>query len=332
MSAAPTAPARVLCIVNGTSRDGAAAAAWTALAAELRAAGIPYTPLDLAHDGLGETIARCLQAHPCGVILGLGGDGTHMAVANALRGLQARAPHQPLPPYLPLPCGTGNDICKSLGLEPSRRPWSHALPVLRQGVNRPIDLGQWQERYFVDALSIGLDAATLACRERLQQRLPGDLRRVLHSYLLYAVAGLSTVARYTPWQCEIHLDGTPWYCGPFANLVFNNTRIYGGVFDPTPAAREDDGRLDLYRCTHRRAALAGNLFTWRHLPAPLRQFALPRQRRWGLATAAFRTCHIQLEPPAPVQVDGELAGLWHELHLTVAPGALTVRTPAPGGP
>jgi len=327
MNAQVTSAVRVLCVINRQSRDGAATGGWAQLASVLSAAEVNYQVVEISRQGLAEAIAHSLRIEPANAIIGIGGDGTHLAVLNALKQVERQWPSLALPPYIAAPFGTGNNVAKSLGLEPGRRSLDTVLSVLYQGSDRRLDLGSWENSYFADALSIGLDPQILTCRQELQDRLPAELKRVGQGYLGYFFAGLMAIQRQTEWQCEIVLDGMPWYTGRFTCLVLNNTRVYGGIFDPTPNARDDDGRLDIWRDIGLRGYLGGCIFNQRAQPGWVRRLGRRRMSAMGLAEASFRDCRIILEPPAPVQVDGEFQGVRQEVRLSAVPATVTVRTP-----
>lgn len=320
-------PQRLLCIVNRQAQDGAAAKRWPRFNDILHEAGYSCDLIAISRDHLCDDIASALRETAYRAILGIGGDGTHMAVINALKSLEADLAPSLLPPYLVIPFGTGNNVGKSLGLTDIRRDWAHAIPVLRDGQTRPLDLGTWAGGYFADAISIGLDPDILACRDHMLATWKPSIRRGLHGYGMYAIAGLRTILNRPPLQCEIEVDGQTWYCGSYTNILLNNTRVYGGIFDPTPAASDDDGILDLSLITNRPAYQLACLLSWRYQPTFIKRDLTSRLTWTGLRQTRFRSCRISLEPPASLQVDGEHMGVRQELTVGVEQRAITIQVP-----
>ncbi len=294
-----------------------------ALAKAMKRLDIAWELLDLTAPGFEEALAERLARQPApDAILGIGGDGTHFSMVNSLKRLQKRQPETALPPYAICPFGTGNDIAKSLGIKPGRWQYPKIMRTAVAGEDRRLDLGTFEDQYFVDMVSLGLDARILGYRDKLTngvQRLP-LVKRLIHGYTVYAVATLYGFLTNRRWHCEISVDGKPWFEGKICGALINNCPIHAGEFELTPGARPDDGKLDLLVIPGLIRYAAHYLRGWRYQPGFIRRYAGPRLTQ-------ARHIHIKTQSPIPVQRDGEFYEPRTELVIGIEPGAITFKTP-----
>ncbi|MCP3979852.1 MAG: diacylglycerol kinase family lipid kinase [bacterium] len=163
------------------------------------------------------------QGHPR--VLVAGGDGT---LHRALRGLAGTRASMGL-----IPCGTGNDLARALGLplDPVR-----ALKVALEGTQRRIDLARIDGKPFAGVAGIGIDGAVnrYLSRRNLRRRGPW----------IYPYALLRVLPSYEPPLLTAEFDG-----GRFEGRVMlaavANSPVFGGGMRVAPEARLDDGYLDL---------------------------------------------------------------------------------------
>jgi diacylglycerol kinase (ATP) len=182
------------------------------------------------------------------VILIFGGDGTvHRHLGQLVKlGL----------PVLVVPCGSGNDFARALGLRRVRdslRAWRKFCDI--QTNIRTIDLGQItalpavearhslpETRYFCCAGGVGLDAEIA--------RRANDLPRWLRAHGGYALSLPGSLVRFAPLPMRILLaDQNPHhfvecYSKPTVLVAFANAPAYGGGMRIAPRAAMDDGKLD----------------------------------------------------------------------------------------
>ena len=239
-----------------------------------------------------------------------GGDGTLHRVANALAGSTI--------PLGILPCGTANDLARTLGLplDPDA-----ALQALRDAESRPIDLGLLNGHYFLNVAALGLSAEVSAGVSDAQKRRMGH-----RAYAWNAFLRLRNPRRLLIHLSSAHHDETL----EVAQLSVGNGRSFGGGWPLARDARLTDHLLDvvvmeplgplalLARLFFRRGALAERIAsrTYRlsacriDLAGPAAHAAVPRE---GLA----------------VNLDGEPLTLFPPLEFRVVPEALFVLMPKP---
>ena len=157
-------------------------------------------------------------------VLVAGGDG---AIHHAIRGLAGTDCALGV-----VPVGTGNDLARALGVP--RDPLDAGRLALRTA-SRPIDLGRIDGLPFACVLGAGLDSEVNR-RLRAFRRLPAKLA--------YAAATLRALASFVPRTIEIDADSTR-FDGPVVLAAFANAPWFGGGMRIAPAARLDDGALDL---------------------------------------------------------------------------------------
>jgi YegS/Rv2252/BmrU family lipid kinase len=211
-------------IVNPHAGGGRTLAALPAVQRRLRELGVPFRTdhtLDLAH---GRVLADDAVDHG-EVAVPFSGDGLVGAVAGVLHERRAGV-------LGVLPGGRGNDFARVLGipLDPV-----DACAVLADGGPRPIDLGLAGGRPFVGIASVGFDSEA----NRIANGAPSRLGR-----LVYAYGALRAIADWRPATFTVVVDGTTttfqgWSVGAA------NSSAYGGGMFAAPAARLDDGALDV---------------------------------------------------------------------------------------
>jgi diacylglycerol kinase family enzyme len=99
--------------------------------------------------------------------------------------------------------------------------------------------------------------------------------------------------------------------------------LQGGV-PLLPDAQPDDGRLDMVVLTAR--TVAGWLVVVLHVLLRRRSDVSSRVLR-----RSFTELRIDIDRPHLWELDGEVMGRTRQLVITVQPGALLVRVPAPDG-
>lgn len=271
-----------------------------ALAGPLRALLPPDVPLHLS-PGVAEARA-VLQAQPAGTrVLLVGGDGSLHALLPALveRGLELAL----------LPFGSGNDTARALGLRTTRLDAAAVAHALRAPAV-PMDLGEVTTahgpRLFASSLAAGFDAAIAIRALRMPRALTGTAR--------YLAATFAELAALQLQPITVSVDGRLVHDGPalFASVL--NTPSYGAGMPVAPAARLDDGRLDLVVAGRfgRLGALAmlPRLLTGRHVG----------HARVHLAAGAGIV--LQSGSPLPLAADGEPMAAAAQARLRVRPGAL----------
>ena len=180
------------------------------------------------------------KADDVDAILLFGGDGTIHRHLAQLVDLQR--------PLLIVPCGSGNDFARALGL----RKVSGALAAWQaflsgNGTVRPIDLGVIRQaslpagaapapHYFCTIAGIGLDGEVA----RRANRLPRWLR-ARGGYVLSLLPALYAVA---PAPVRIEAQGIVRNARIFL-AAFANASAYGGGMKIAPQAQLDDGKLDV---------------------------------------------------------------------------------------
>jgi len=215
----------VVLIGNPASGRGRGAAALAAAEAALRARGVQPQVCPTEAPGHAVRLAQEAAARGAGLVLVSGGDGTIRDIAAGLSGAPAAVGI--------LPGGTGNDLCRTLGI-PS--DLERALDIALGARERLLDVWLWNETPFVNVAGVGLDAAVASYVNRKVRRLRGTAA--------YLVALAQTLPRFTPVHLELSWPGGEWR-GRVWLAAFGNGCCYGGGMHITPFAAPDDGLLDI---------------------------------------------------------------------------------------
>ena len=280
----------------GRVRGAARVAAGCTAAAT--AAGWDSLVLETSAGDPGTSLARRAVAAGARLVFAVGGDGTVRACAEALAGTEV--------PLAIVPRGTANLAARALGI-PHRL--GAALAAGFGGHERRIDLATADGMTFAAMAGLGVDAEVVAAAPAWLKSRAG--------WLAYAAAGAG-LAHGPRATFEISLDGTPLACAA-RSVVAGNAGLLPGGFVLLPAARLDDGQLDV-------GILApASLLDWGRVAHRI----LTGSRREGRQLLSYRARHVEIraDRELPRQVDGEVIEPGRALTVTALPAALLVRVP-----
>lgn len=215
-------------IVNPSAGGGRAAAAVPGVEAALRGHGMAFKTERTSSAEHARALA--VAAHAAGELpVTLGGDGLVGCVSGALSGLDADEP----PLMGVLPGGRGNDFVRVSGIPADARA---ACAVLAHGLPTPIDLGMVDGAPFIGIASVGFDSEA----NRIANEAPARL-----GPLVYAYGALRTLLSYRHATFTVAVDGGAPVTFTGWSVAAANTSTYGGGMRLAPAARLDDGQLDV---------------------------------------------------------------------------------------
>lgn len=193
----------------------------------LEKAGMKIYFLPTLYQGHGRFLARehALQVE---VLISVGGDGTLNEVINGLSDVRADIP------IAIIPAGTANVVARELNIPGDLET---QLSIAVAGPTRKLDLGLADDRIFIMAAGIGLDAEIVT---RIAQKR--DHKGI--SKLNYVAPVFHTIFHYTYPPMRIIVDGKMADETATFTLV-GNCSLYGGHFHPFRNADPTDHLLDV---------------------------------------------------------------------------------------
>ena len=234
----------------------------------------------------------------------IGGDGT---LNGAVNGILASGSNLPLGI---IPCGTGNEIVRSLGIpkDPEK-----AVGIVLRGQVCPVDVGKVNNRYFLHIFGLGYDVQVVKMVNTLRARY--RLARNRSVYYLATLLLLS--AGFDPFPVKVQV-GERVFSGRAIMIVAANGRMYGERLLALPAPSLSDGLLDLYLLQELRTrSFRKTARLLRHLPVP------------ELSVHRCSAVKIQVDQRREAQVDGSLLGPAQTFELSLLPRRISVIHPAP---
>lgn len=223
-------PANLALVVNPSAGKGRAQELLPEIAGRIRDAGHELD-IWLSRD-FDEAHALINKAANSGadVMAVMGGDGMlHLGVNEAVRAQQST----PAAPSLGvIPAGTGNDLCRGLGI--GTDPLA-ALDVILAGTEAAVDLARVGEAYIGTVIATGFDA--MVNRRANDMNWPKGSSR-------YPLALMSVLRVFEPLHYQLTIDGVRRDLDAMLVAV-GNTRSYGGGIRICPDADPTDGLLDV---------------------------------------------------------------------------------------
>lgn len=292
-------------LLNPYSNRWNARKRWPDAEAALKAAGVDYS-LDVspAAGQLEGLAARAVQ-DGYRTIVAAGGDGTVGEVVNGMA--RTWKPNEPFPATLGvLPLGSANDFAFAVGLPVDL---AAAARVIAAGRSKPIDLGECNQRFFLNNSGAALEPYVTTKQERIQW-IKGMTR--------YLVAAVWAIMDKPEWPGTIEWDDGRFQ-GPISLISVGNGRRTGGFF-MTPHADPCDGMLTLafgYRPTR--------LGLFAALPRAFKEGEGSYIEMPGMHELNSRRIKIHLERPTPAHTDGVLLDKWlTDFDYAVHPAAIPV--------
>jgi diacylglycerol kinase family enzyme len=263
-------------------------------------------------------LTRLAVAAGADLVVAAGGDGTVRACAEALAGTGI--------PLAIVPLGTANLVARALGV-PGQA--GRALEVAFGGRDQPVDLGRVaaadEGMVFAAMAGIGLDAAVVGAA------WPWVKRRV--GWVAYGMAAVPRLG-WPASDFTIQVDGAAPVRRRARCVVVANAGLLPGGFTLLPAARLDDGLLDVgilapaggWDWLRLGGKVLGGKVLDRRLPGGrvLGEWVLGAPSR-GLAGERGRLVEVSTDRVLPRQADGEVLVPGQTLDASVAPGALVLR-------
>jgi diacylglycerol kinase family enzyme len=253
------------------------------------------------------------------VVVAFGGDGTLNEVANGLAGTDL--------PVAVLPGGSTNVVCRTLGIPNDVvDATEHLLSLADDWQPRKIDLGMVDDRYFVFACGVGIDA-TVVRRVDANPKLKASAGPYYYSWA--GVSGFYRKYLVNPIRVRTTVDGHEPVEGittivqnsdPFTYFASRPIRVCEGI-------GFDDGTLSI--AVLKRAAQRDMPTLIRRLFSESRPAARHRQVSHfdDVTHAVVETASVTKDGsarPFPLQVDGDYIGERDRVELKAAPGALTI--------
>lgn len=290
----PTAPApltrQMTLLVSRISARGRAERQGREALRILRAAGWDVT---VQLTDLSDIPADLAEAAGGPLVGAVGGDGYLSAVARGVVNGGGGI-------LVPFPAGSGNDLCRTLGLgvDPVARARSLAEAneaELAQRVQR-LD-GMWvqtadrdERQLALGVVSLGIDATA---------NLVANRSWIRHGPLSYTWGGLHAFFSHRRGLVNGTVDGREHDFSGWIASVSNTGRIGGGI-QLVPSSDPSDGMLEVFN--------VGNISRWRALPLLAR--VLSRRAPDSPLVKLFRGVGVTIEadPSLPVMADGDLLG------------------------
>jgi diacylglycerol kinase (ATP) len=296
-----------LIVANLRSGGGRARDALPLVTNALKRAGRPY---ELIIAPTAEATAPLLtEVLDAGVadfdqVAVIGGDGT---LNGAVNGIVASGSTLPLGI---IPCGTGNEIIRSLGIP---RDPEKAVEILLRGQVCQIDVGKVNNRYFLNIFGLGYDVQVVKMVNTLRARY-----RFARNRSVYIVAALLLLSSgFDPFPVEVQV-GEQVFNGRAILVAAANGRMYGERLLALPAPSLSDGLLDLYLLQELRSrSFRKTARLLRHLPVP------------ELSVQRCSAVRIQVDQRREAQVDGSLLGPAQTFELSLIPRRIAVIHPTP---
>ncbi len=247
--------------------------------------------------GDAERFSKEAVAKGVDIIAVYGGDGSVMEVAQGLLG-------SPVPMAI-LPGGSANLMSVELGI-PKDLEKAAEIAADPDSPTRQVDVGLLGKNYFLLRVGMGFAARKVAYADRsLKNR---------YGVLAYSVAAVKSIKDTKSAHYRITLDGQQVEADGVTCLIDNagNMGIQG--FSPAKNIRVDDGLLDVLLVGSKGL---GNVFS--------SGAALLEGDKSELFIEHWqaRQIAIEVDPPQPVQVDGEMVGDT-PISAEILPGALKV--------
>jgi YegS/Rv2252/BmrU family lipid kinase len=239
-------------------------------------------------------------------ILVVGGDGTCSRVAETILESGSRCA------LAVLPCGTGNDIAKTLGVD--AMPARDIARLVAAGTTSRMDVGRVERHSFLNSLGFGFVASVLEATQHVRF-LKGDAVYIYSALAqLFTYRGLSVSTESVPTS-DTH---------KMLMLTVSNGRFLGGAFRIAPNASAIDGQLDFGfvgdSSVIDRIRLFAGAFQGTHLSLPT------------VKAESARAMTLRFSAPPMMEVDGELRqALSSTVKIECVPRALNVIA-APGYP
>ncbi len=249
--------------------------------------------------GPGDATGAALKGARDGfeIMVAVGGDGTVNEVLNGIVGTEAK--------LAALPGGKGNDFATAVAMP---RNIEEACKALLKGETKYIDLGKVMDRYFINSVGVGFDAAVARRANRGVRFFKG--------VSAYVYAFFETLYRYDFVDAEIDFGQGPIKTTPILVAV-GIGQAYGGGMKIVPDAIQDDGLFDI--CIFGKVS------------RPLMVYHFPKvfsgRLKYVEQAKMFRAeeVKIKLSEPCPLHMEGEIF-TGDRMHFTIQPRAMPVIT------
>ncbi len=160
------------------------------------------------------------------IIIAAGGDGTVNEVMNGIMKYKKKAM------LGIIPTGTSNILARALDI-PTDIPQAIDLIVNRR--HKAFDLGKINDRYFIIAAGVGIDA-------HMYQNVEPKLKKMFGP-MAYTLTYIKTIFNYEPKELRIELDGKK-YTGYY--VLISNLGKYPPLIKTTKKIVDNDGLLDVF--------------------------------------------------------------------------------------
>lgn len=157
-------------------------------------------------------------------ILIVGGDGSVLEAINGIEKFEETS-------IGIIPCGTGNDFCKSVGIA---EDYNEAIRQFISGRVKRVDLGLVNDTLFINVCSFGIDGEIIKGKEK--SRLNGPLA--------YTVSTLKQGLVYKAQSVVMEIDDKI-YEEDIMLVAIGNGKFFGGGMMILPDAEVDDEYLDV---------------------------------------------------------------------------------------
>ncbi|HEY6682091.1 MAG TPA: YegS/Rv2252/BmrU family lipid kinase [Propionibacteriaceae bacterium] len=222
---------RIRLVVNPSAGKGRALEMLPHVAGTLRDGGADLEILLSRDFAEAKSMARRAIEDGVDVLAVMGGDGMmHLGVNTSAAAHLSSGSRTTLGL---IPAGTGNDLCRGIGLPPNDAV--AAAEIIAAGYSRSIDLARVAETYVAAVLATGFDA--LVNRRANQMPWPRGSTR-------YALAVMAELRVFSPLHYRLTLDGQNRELQAML-VAIGNTSSYGGGMLICPQADPYDGLLDV---------------------------------------------------------------------------------------
>lgn len=263
-----------------------------------------YTPSSRRESD--DLVARFAAGNGARLLVTAGGDGTINAVVNALLRRDANVT------LAILPCGTGNDLARTLGVPLDPAAAAAALPNWSP---RALDVIHYQSNETHRAIA---NMAAGGNSARVGQQITDEQKQRLGP-LAYPAQLLGVLADLDVFQVQLRCDDQRPIVVDSVSILLANGRTVGGGAEVAPAADPSDGWIEVI------VVRDGGVLDLAALAAQwaLTDYLASEQVVYRQA----RRVELAVSPTAPFSLDGETMDVT-TAQFQIAPHALRVLAPA----